>query len=62
MTRRIKVEQLGERKRAHAGIRLKGKWLERVGFQPGGHAEILSVQPGLMEIRFSPYTVPQSQI
>jgi hypothetical protein len=56
MTRRIKVEQLGDpaRKRTHAGIRLKGKWLERLGFQPGGHVDIVSNQPGLMEIRFTP--------
>jgi Toxin SymE, type I toxin-antitoxin system len=56
MTRRIKVEQLGDpaHKRTHAGIRLKGKWLERLGFQPGGHVDIVCTQPGLMEIRFTP--------
>jgi hypothetical protein len=56
MTRRIKVEQLGDpaRKRTHAGIRLKGKWLENVGFRPGGHVDIVCTQPGLMEIRFTP--------
>jgi hypothetical protein len=54
--RRIKVEQLGDgfRRENRAGIRLKGKWLRDLGFQPGGHVRVALVGPGVMELRFTP--------
>lgn len=61
MTRRIKVEPIGDFWRMRnnsspegAAIRLKGKWLRGVGFNPGGHAEVRQVAPGVMELRFLP--------
>jgi hypothetical protein len=57
MTRKLKVEQLGDGWRlrrgdscSKPGIRLKGHWLARAGFVPGGHAQIVAVAPGILQI------------
>lgn len=33
-------------------IRLTGRWLERAGFRPGDHVQVMCVRPGLLELRF----------
>lgn len=32
-------------------IRLKGNWLERAGFRPGGRVKVTCVMHGVMELR-----------
>ena len=32
-------------------IRLKGYWLERAGFRPGGRVKVTSVMAGVIELR-----------
>ena len=32
-------------------IRLTGKWLERAGFNPGSHVEVICHAPGIIELR-----------
>ena len=35
-------------------IRLKGNWLERAGFKPGGRVKVTCVTVGVMELRSDP--------
>jgi len=32
-------------------IRIKGRWLSRLGFPPGSAVELTAVSPGVLEIR-----------
>jgi hypothetical protein len=52
MTRRIKIEELGDvaKKRTAPYIRLKGQWLKRAGFPPGSHVQLILVAPGKLEL------------
>jgi len=52
MARRIKIEQQGDyaQKKTVPAIRLKGKWLERAGFMPGNHVQIVLHESGRMEV------------
>ena len=34
-------------------IRLMGRWLEQAGFKPGSHVQVISVAPGVIELRSS---------
>jgi hypothetical protein len=55
--RTIKVEQLGDpfHRKTHSGIRLKGKWLEKMGFAPGGHVEVSLIAPGSLTLNYLPF-------
>lgn len=54
-TRKLTVEPHGdpvrEKKEAGSMIRLKGRWLRRLGFPPGASVELTAVSPGVLEIR-----------
>jgi hypothetical protein len=59
--RRLKIEESGD---GWAGllrpkIRLMGRWLERAGFKPGGHVHIVSIAPGVLELRSTDVLSPQ---
>ena len=32
-------------------LRLMGRWLQRAGFSPGSHVQVLCVAPGVIELR-----------
>lgn len=34
-------------------IRLMGRWLERAGFQAGFHVQVITLAPGVIELRSS---------
>jgi len=34
-------------------IRLMGRWLERAGFRPGNHVDVMCVAPGIIQLRSS---------
>jgi hypothetical protein len=51
--RRLKIEEHGD---GWGGllkpkIRLMGRWLEKAGFRPGSHVDIVCVAPGVLELR-----------
>jgi len=53
--RRLKVEADGMSwtRPRKPKIRLMGRWLEKAGFKPGTHVDIICVAPGIMELRSS---------
>lgn len=55
MTRRIKVETIGDyfKRKTAAGIRLKGKWLQNAGFKPGEHCQVTFISPGIIRLSMS---------
>jgi len=42
-------------------IRLKGNWLERAGFRPGGRVKVTSVTVGVMELRSEDVSLRQTR-
>ena len=56
MKRSLKVEARMEdgRKYVIPYLRMRGKWLERMGFPPDRHVEVSMIEPGLIEIRLKP--------
>ena len=53
--RRLKIEADGDawKGRIKPKIRLMGRWLQQAGFSPGRHVHIISIAPGVMELRSS---------
>lgn len=54
MTRKIKVEQMGNdywAKAVRPAIRLKGKWLAAAGFRSGTHVQVELLQQGVLLVR-----------
>ena len=51
--RSLKIEADGDswKGRIKPKIRLKGNWLERAGFKPGGRVKVTCVTIGVMELR-----------
>jgi hypothetical protein len=51
--RTLKIEAVGEfwRGLIKPKIRLTGHWLERAGFKPGTHVQVICVAPGVIELR-----------
>lgn len=53
--RTLKIEDIGYRYRRTArqasAIRLKGRWLARAGFTPGGRVELVVTEPGVIQLR-----------
>jgi hypothetical protein len=51
--RRLKIESDGDAWKGvlKPKIRLTGRWLERAGFKPGEHVQIICVAPGRIELR-----------
>ena len=51
--RSLKIEADGDywKRRIKPKIRLKGSWLERAGFKPGGRVKVTCVTIGVMELR-----------
>ncbi len=56
MKRSLKVEARMEddRKYVIPYLRMRGKWLERMGFPPDRHVEVSMIEPGLLQIRLKP--------
>jgi hypothetical protein len=48
----LKVEKTGDYfyRQVQPAIRLKGRWLERAGFQPDSRARVIIREPGVLEI------------
>jgi hypothetical protein len=61
-TRRLKIEEHGtEFKGAiKPKIRLIGRWLERAGFKPGSHVQVVFVAPGVIELRSAQVPTPSA--
>ena len=53
--RRLKIEADGDTWKGliKPKIRLMGRWLERAGFRPGNHVRVISLAPGIIELRCS---------
>jgi hypothetical protein len=58
MKRKIKIEEEFPQTRATyrdlpavPKVRLKGKWLQAAGFNPGAHLELTVIAPGVIELR-----------
>ncbi len=53
--RTLKIETVGDfwRGLIKPKIRLTGRWLEQAGFKPGSHVQVISVAPGVIELRSS---------
>ena len=51
--RKLKIEADGDfwKSRIKPKIRITGQWLERAGFNPGSHVQVLCVAPGVIELR-----------
>jgi hypothetical protein len=51
--RRLKIESDGDAWKGlvKPKIRLTGRWLERAGFKPGEHVQVICVAPGRIELR-----------
>jgi hypothetical protein len=51
--RKLKAEDIGDsgRKQTIPSLRLKGKWLGRLGFKPGRRVEIIPQSPGELLLR-----------
>jgi hypothetical protein len=60
--RKLKVEEHGtEFKGAiKPKIRLIGRWLERAGFKPGSHVEVVFLAPGVIELRSADVASPSA--
>ena len=56
MRRRLKVEARLEDDRPYVipFLRMRGKWLEQMGFPPDRYVEVSMIQPGLLQIRLQP--------
>ena len=63
-TRNIKIELDGDlfRKKGFPKIRLRGRWLEALGFKPNGYVTIQPVSPGEMILKFNDAPTPISQL
>jgi hypothetical protein len=48
--RTLKIELVGDRFRKETcpKIRLQGKWLEKAGFEPERHVQVILIAPGTM--------------
>ena len=53
MKRKLKIEEFGGGfgKDSGSTIRVKGKWLKRLGFHPKAYVELTAISPGVLEIR-----------
>ena len=53
MKRSLKIEARLEDHRPYVipYLRLRGKWLEKMGFPPERHVEVSLIEPGRLEIR-----------
>ena len=53
-TRSLKIEAIGDyaHRRIIPRIRLRGRWLEQIGFKPGHRVEINSLKSGEMILQF----------
>jgi hypothetical protein len=52
LKRTLKIESVGDQwKGFEPKIRLKGQWLANAGFKPGEHVQVLSISPGLIQLR-----------
>jgi hypothetical protein len=69
-TRRLKIESLFLRDTSATGqptqrfvplVRLKGRWLERAGFQHGAELRLTIVSPGVIELRVHQEPVPSPE-
>jgi hypothetical protein len=51
--RKLKIEADGDPWKGQTipKIRLTGRWLDRAGFSPGNHVQVLCVAPGVIELR-----------
>jgi hypothetical protein len=51
--RKLKIEADGDSWKGliKPKIRLTGRWLERAGFSPGSHVQVVCVAPGFIELR-----------
>ena len=56
MKRSLKVEARMEDNRKYVipYLRMRGKWLEKMGFPPDRHVEVSMIEPGLLQIRLKP--------
>ena len=54
--RSLKIEARLEDNRPYVipYLRLRGKWLEKMGFPPERHVEVSLIEPGRLEIRLQP--------
>jgi hypothetical protein len=54
--RTLKIESLGDpwRGNVFAGIRLRGRWLVKAGFNPGQRVSVLVTSPGSLQLRVVP--------
>jgi hypothetical protein len=54
--RSLKVEAEGDpwRSKLKPKLRLVGRWLEQMGFPPGGRVEVSPIEPGLLQIKLKP--------
>lgn len=52
-TRKLKIEEEGDTWKGviKPKIRLMGRWLERAGFNPGNHVQVVFIAPGVIELR-----------
>jgi len=62
MKRKLKVEEFNPhgdyRKTGSASmIRIKGRWLQRLGFPAGSSVELTAISPGVLEIRLYPINI-----
>jgi hypothetical protein len=52
MQRQLKIEEaLTRAKTRIAYIRLRGRWLREIGFEPGTRVYVRSTEPGIIELR-----------
>lgn len=58
--RRLKIEGHGDDLKGllKPKIRLMGRWLERAGFKPGSHVQIVCITPGVLELRSTDRETP----
>jgi len=64
MSRILKIEERGDyhAKTTIPTIRLKGKWLQAAGFDPGSTVQLTVISPGVIEIRVnSPVKIEPEQ-
>lgn len=58
----LKVEAEGDpwRGKLKPKIRLVGRWLEQMGFPPGGQVEVSPIEPGLLQIKLKPFVCEEA--
>jgi hypothetical protein len=60
--RKLKIEEHGTEFKGviKPKIRLIGRWLERAGFKPGSHVEVVCLAPGVLELRSADVASPSA--